>query len=815
MFRPARLDDAYRGRRRSKERRDISTPESRNRLFVEEANPRADYPDRSEDTGWHSQSSPFRRHSDDPSPRRDNGYGRRHEDSGSGGDYRRSDDTSREKGPGGRTESLFHRMDFGRAENTRSRSPENGPGRRSEQSYNDRDFRRDEDTSSRDHREYGNGRRSERSLNGMDYRRAEDTSSRDREYGNGRRSERSYNDMNLRRAEDTSSRDREYGNGRRSERSYNDMDSRRGEDTSSRPQESRGDNHRGEREHKSSRPAPSLPTKKIAVGKKLLPIVPMDLDHLQARIQPLYNSKYLAEIVNSDINRRFWRTVVLSMAFVYVFQYWFPVEAVFPSKLPVDDTSVGFIDTVAGVEEERMQSALLGPIYAVYQRYTERDVIAFPPQKRTVFFALKRRLVTVLRDSVVLGLYYFMVFCATYYMCGEPIFRSSSGTVGMFTRASLKRSRWSMWNFGLLLHVYLAGALTIACWEMLNHIFEVYFTQPIPLPSTTMALSDLMSMLDNRDDPYMQHLAFYNLWLLARQDPRMRAMIFDEVDDDPTPWQRISESCMKVIDELSLALEGDLYGSEDKSIPVKSNDTKALPNPRVVTDRSPFKEKQRTLSGTIWQKLAEQKESNKPSEASEGFSRAKWFNQVPEFLRPRRKQTKAEDHAIVGNADFGWKPAPPSRAWKLVAPVTKAMERSRMLRPLWRPFVLDQARRRAIRVFKNEQLQTWAVQALAAMLVASATEDRYGRANMDIPKIVHCLLRCLNMLEEWSALWMNGRNGAPVECDQLASRQALAAIFVVKNAVYSITTTFYPHMGNYNFDRKYTRKLQGFLNFWE
>ncbi|KAJ3036518.1 Nucleoporin NDC1 [Rhizophlyctis rosea] len=133
----------------------------------------------------------------------------------------------------------------------------------------------------------------------------------------------------------------------------------------------------------------------------------------------------------------------------------------------------------------------------------------------------------------------------------------------------------------------------------------------------------------------------------------------------------------------------------------------------------------------------------------------------------------------------------------------------------WRRVFGGSVERRVARVFAGIQVQVWAVRALASLLVASATEDRYGSVSRDLPDVLTSMLRCLMALENYAQNVRLPSQHRRQVGSQVAVRWNLAMIDELQTAIYSVTNTFYGHLENYRFSAPYAGKLQGFVDFRE
>ncbi|KAK9766203.1 hypothetical protein K7432_004885 [Basidiobolus ranarum] len=207
-----------------------------------------------------------------------------------------------------------------------------------------------------------------------------------------------------------------------------------------------------------------------------------------------------------------------------------------------------------------LHSCGLAIYYTVTFVLHERSQIRFPIIQQSRFFALKGRLPTIFYNSVKTSLQYFRGFFLVYLLFGYMAQNSVTYILGIFVEvAPYPISRSILFDFGLILRVILSGSLITLCWEIQNHIFEICFTEYVNVSDLNVNPNTcLVSGLQLNSKPYMQHLAFLELWRIAKFSPTRRSLIFRDIEKNPTSWQQISAECIKVIDELTVSIKSHM-----------------------------------------------------------------------------------------------------------------------------------------------------------------------------------------------------------------------------------------------------------------
>ncbi|KAI9104076.1 nucleoporin protein Ndc1-Nup-domain-containing protein [Phlyctochytrium arcticum] len=425
--------------------------------------------------------------------------------------------------------------------------------------------------------------------------------------------------------------------------------------------------------------------------------------------------------------------------------------------------------------------------YAVMRRVTERDQLTFPRLQRSLYHRL--------RDTVQLA---FQAAAVNTTKAPAPYVDSNSSVLSLST----------------IIYAWLNGVMLYACWELVNGIFNVLFTQPL---AQEAPLTTLLTGLSSTVDSYSR-----------------RQAIFLYERDEPSGWKIVSSECMRILDQLSSAIENEQKKAEDMAKarqirPVRSANAFALSEPLtrpnhqpdpVVNIYSPTKratfmdELPERLVDAIYQPGSIARSPKYPSrfaapadKASEDWDLSK--TPYPDLLRPTKK-------ARVKDTDDEASLQCPSK--RIHSPGQDDLKRLRkwLLRSEWGTWILGETLERQTTVlFGDLQIHLWAIEVLEHLVVVAPTEDRYGEAGRDLPQVIESLLRCQMALKTRLATPPIKPSSATRLGHQVVFRQPYGLLQVIETSTYRLVTTWYDLLGHLLLNPVYARHFQAFVDFRE
>ncbi|KAJ1982305.1 hypothetical protein H4R34_001757 [Dimargaris verticillata] len=428
-----------------------------------------------------------------------------------------------------------------------------------------------------------------------------------------------------------------------------------------------------------------------------------------------------------------------------------------------------------------------GAVYGAQLLWSERLHLAFASVQQTRVFALKSRLPTVmcqgLRSAWAFTRWFMLaalVLLPTAYFATAHFL---SYLVRIETFAYTQNPIFSVTTW---VHVVLSTLLMHACWEVQLQSFEVLFTDPMDISTTSIDPNAcLVNGLSIARPCLAQYHAFYELVRIAKFYPRQRLQIFQDIDRSSSVWTQVFTQCVTVLQTAQTDLQA-------KNSPAKSSPLiTAESAPPTSQSQVPRPNKGAFISDILETNPAPETPKNPPTLAT-----------TPSPSAPKRTPAKPMDGYLF---DLALSTVQSSKAGNL------------MLRRLTNDT--------ATTVFGNLQIQLWAIQTLGHLLTASLREDPFGLVQRDLPKALEALLAYLTVLEEFVRnpyyLATYGECGALADMvfhntpHQRLHQQAYVLIQQLQNTIYQITTAFYEHLPQYKFAPQYIKRLESFVDFLE
>ncbi|KAJ2323192.1 Nuclear pore complex subunit [Coemansia sp. RSA 2681] len=329
----------------------------------------------------------------------------------------------------------------------------------------------------------------------------------------------------------------------------------------------------------------------------------------------------------------------------------------------------------------------------------------------------------------------------------------------------------------------LSGTLTALVWELAHQLFETIATEPTHINALSLDRNAcLLNGLKHVDSPLVQHLAYQELYRLTMFDAGQRTEILADIDRPMgTMWAQVSGQCIGVITTAT----GQLREQNPAKEPKKSGP----PRPAA--------------------------------KAAEALVQAREGGVPMKDILLQSRRTGQLGHATVSNAAAAAASTKTmGAAQDLFGPEAQGLEkyvlttlRDILLQSTVGQRILRQSlRARSTTALSNFQQQVWAVRSLMRLVECSIKEDSFGVVQKDIALVLSTLFAYLAELERGVAAHGDGA-GSKDYLVQTSNRQALAMIQVVRNALYTFTTSFYVYLEALKLPQDLGRQLQVFANF--
>ncbi|GAA5885250.1 hypothetical protein JCM6882_009539 [Rhodosporidiobolus microsporus] len=441
-----------------------------------------------------------------------------------------------------------------------------------------------------------------------------------------------------------------------------------------------------------------------------------------------------------------------------------------------------------------------------------------------------------------------MSFWTAYILLRRPILRFFLVNVfGSWARPYL----WSMMRYNGAYSLTLAArALSFATmhfllWEATHVCFEVYATQPMTVsqfaPNPNQALlSGLRST-----DAYYQQFAYLELTRLTLTDPKRREALFKDVKPGSAvggAWNEISRECLVLIGtELQRAKgRGSLPKPSTPSGPSISSTSSFQPT-QPSPNRAPVKNENVFLSTkpTFFDKLASAAAASGPSslgaspagkavapavkDATQAVSTAvsaasSAVSRVPSILQASSLSgsssaiSQSDEQSPAGAAD-----AQPMQAGQTVG----FEQRVAKFLPAQVRTVLFAVgmQSRAGKCVPRRRETVCAVQALSNLICASLTEDPYGVAQRDIPKILEAFVRYLAVLDALEKELVEVAEKTPGGKDErekarrVVEREVGEVQEALRSGAKAVLTEFSEYLGEFRFPSSIAAQLQLLVDY--
>ncbi|KAJ2890234.1 Nuclear pore complex subunit, partial [Coemansia aciculifera] len=307
----------------------------------------------------------------------------------------------------------------------------------------------------------------------------------------------------------------------------------------------------------------------------------------------------------------------------------------------------------------------------------------------------------------------------------------------------------------------LSGTLMALVWELAHQLFESIATEPTYINALSLDRNScLLNGLKHTDSPMIQHLAYQELYRLTMFDVEQRKELFADIDRPTgTMWAQVSGQCMGVIKTATDQLREQNPAKESK---------KAAGSPTIAAAKAA-------------ETLVQTREGGAP---------------MKDILLQNRKAGQFGQVAVANAAAAPAKSA--VSAQDLFGPEAQGLEKyvlTTLRDTLLQSAVGQRILKRSLRAgsttaLNNFQQQVWAVRSLMRLVECSIKEDSYGVVQKDLALVLSTLFAYLAELERCVASHGDGLASKEYMV-QTSNQQAQAMIQVVRNALYTFTTSFY------------------------
>ncbi|CAO3664080.1 unnamed protein product [Umbelopsis ramanniana] len=452
-----------------------------------------------------------------------------------------------------------------------------------------------------------------------------------------------------------------------------------------------------------------------------------------------------------------------------------------------------------------MFGLVLGTVYGARRIMNDRNLIKFPAVQQAKRHVVKSQIATIAHSSahfslrVIVGNYIlYLVFRRTIYWHGAHI-------AGLFTKmldTPIVSFGWL--NVYLFLQLFLSGVLTTFSWNLFDQLYDVFLTQPLLVSQlATDANSCLLSGLQMHQKPFIQALAYSELARISKSEPPRRAAIYNDIgtDNAVSAWKKISQECMKTIDEVKNIVIAEYKRPDINPSPI-TNGADIVAEKTVNIKRiSPIEQEMFTSRASRKPLMAYQDEDVEDRTGDILRSIA----ELPKMLPVTH--SKATTVADSFNLED---PKKELEGW--VARIHGYIRQW----PIWNQVFARGLVRKVQSLFPSSQITLYAIESLSNLTSASLKEDEYGLVQRDIPAVIDCMLGCLQEVESlmynppaaYSALTASSDS-------RITIREPLQIINALKSGLYQIIIEFEPYLSEFKVQPKYAAKWQSLVKLEE
>ncbi|KAF2901073.1 hypothetical protein ILUMI_05129 [Ignelater luminosus] len=423
-------------------------------------------------------------------------------------------------------------------------------------------------------------------------------------------------------------------------------------------------------------------------------------------------------------------------------------------------------------------SGLWTGLYFFVQVCLSDKNLIFPVIQQRKLLYFKARFLPLLKESKEAAFYPTAYFFLIYYSFGSYL-------RDLFAHSFKLHVQDDHLNIFLYGYVWIFATLYILNMNLMRFFFELFLTEPIVYPITTMydteaSLSEAF-FLNNM--PILQHLACLDLYLLSMWSPQRRQSLFtlSQPGGHSHTWNHMVQGALQLINEFTHTLNrsADVLTKDEKLKPLTDKpETSFKSTPYIQHQPSIPQVKQkypnmRNISMSSLQQLdpimIEHQQNMNTSPLTSGISETS--ESVQEKLN--RYLDCLKSFQII----------------KYVFGELPEVQIQHCLR--------------------NGQLIVWTTQGLSNIAVASFTEDPYGVVQKDLPVLITSLIELKLSIEKLNKVPMFSRKGPGF--DYFSFKMKNSVNTAVKRSLCNICLTFGSYLQDIPLKRDIALQLQCYL----
>ncbi|XP_071952357.1 nucleoporin NDC1-like isoform X2 [Antedon mediterranea] len=445
-----------------------------------------------------------------------------------------------------------------------------------------------------------------------------------------------------------------------------------------------------------------------------------------------------------------------------------------------------------------IHSGFIGFIFAVQFFLQHEYVMDFSPVQQRKFCKVRDFIYPNLIKCGIASMKHTLYFYLSYFFLGcfvKSCLLSALQLNG--TMDTPLNSLHGFVQFSLLWKLWLVATGFTFVWKLGVYLFKIYNSESYPFlidtPYAEQLERCLHSVMSTRAPSLVRHLAFLDLSLLSRHDVKKRIEVFSlsQPGHHSHNWNRISAECLSTV----YCLTNQLTAYNQKVMITGASNGESINSAKQtdISQGTPQTPRYRTV------------QSLGPDIVQSPYSS---FTQ--KSLHPPRRGQNGQLKVVQVTKSY-------VKNWFETASTNwiEVLKHLQIVVYLTNTFPdFDQGM-----VFRESQLQQWALEGLSNLVVASYDEDTFGVVQQSLPDVISALFGLHSALCKYTKL---NQRPTSIHTKSTISEQDTAVyklqnsvMEALKTAIHRIVARFGQHLKGIQLSTEDQRKLSQFFNYIE
>ncbi|KAF7727285.1 hypothetical protein EC973_007801 [Apophysomyces ossiformis] len=415
--------------------------------------------------------------------------------------------------------------------------------------------------------------------------------------------------------------------------------------------------------------------------------------------------------------------------------------------------------------------------------------------QQPIHIELKTNIATLTHNAFKWALHIFKYTYVAFIFFHGTLYYGIANIFGTYTKVLASPVIGFRWvDMYLFIRLVMAGSLATFCWEIMDRIFDVFYSMSYPVHDPTANYYDhLIAGLQLDKNAMIQASAYYELAELSCRRSEKRALLYTQINKDlsTSAWSRISAECLRVINDLRATIDKEYHGNRKAAVPV------AAPKPIVPPSVNRIELVEMDVFTTPKPAMA-----YLDDRTGSLFTNVTTLAETPDVYTPPLSVVTEKVRKTMASPK--------------VASFIKRVELKAQKWQWVKEFYAETRIRKVRQVFNNLPVLLWAVRSVGSLTSASLKEDPYGYVQRDIGHVLDTLLGCLSDVQSYI-------RSPPEEYKKLSSgftgkavlNEPEALVMALREAIYQIRVTFKDYLDGITVQKKYAATWQRFIDFQE